>query len=891
MKNLVPFLALSVAASPVSWAQCSYQTVAGSAVTFSGNGVPVAQSVFNNPSSIVAAGDGSIYIADTRNNRVRRISPSGIINTVAGTGEPGFSGDNGPAAQAFLNQPAGLALGADGTLYIADTSNNRVRAVRTDGSIVTVAGQGQATFAGDGGPAIMASLNLPTGLAVDATGRLLIVDSWNNRVRRVERDGTIMTVAGSQGRDDYNYAVPCCQAAPETAPGPSVPLYSPTAVRVGADGEVYISDTLALRVLDTTGSLSTYVFYNQGYSPQVTSSTPVANLQIFSAIPIPVTDGSLVLLTPTQVLDVVNGVASPLNVALLGFYDGASDPSTGGIVVLASAPNASPIIQRVTTGGAASTVYAYAPPTDPSKVQSPLNLDLNFPGAIAIGPDHTIYIGDTNSTTILALSPSGQIANFATLPSVPKSMAVDSKGNLWTASGLSIYETVPGSAPKSVHNAPGTVLSIRFDAQDNLYVFNSSLNQPLIRFGTNGAETTILGNLSPGMPSWFDLSGEFPEPMAVAPDGTVYLSFEITFSNNFSQIMQVTPATGAYKLVPMERRIFPAALAFSASGSLYMTTGTGLIYQLLPDGTIVTLYGGDQYGFWGEHGYDSAPQGNYYSGTRDLAVDGEGLFTVDSGSGSVKRIALDSCAPAPTPAINAVIESATSNTNLYLAAGQLFTIYGLRLGPTTGIVTQFDATGHLPNLVAGMQVTVNGIPAPLLYVSAGQINAIVPFELAGQEPARIAVTGNGATSDVSLGTIGNYGPGIFNYAVGTVGTPEYYAAMLNADGTVNSATNPAKSGTNVTIFATGTGATNPAGSDGAQSGLPLKRPVWPVTVVVANQKITPLYAGTAPTEVEGVTQINLTLPDLSGVGGSAASIGIEMGTGIPPNSRLFYFTQ
>jgi len=144
---------------------------------------------------------------------------------------------------------------------------------------------------------------------------------------------------------------------------------------------------------------------------------------------------------------------------------------------------------------------------------------------------------------------------------------------------------------------------------------------------------------------------------------------------------------------------------------------------------------------------------------------------------------------------------------------------------------------------------------------------------------------------VSLGTIGNYGPGIFNYAVGTVGTPEYYAAMLNADGTVNSATNPAKSGTNVTIFATGTGATNPAGSDGAQSGLPLKRPVWPVTVVVANQKITPLYAGTAPTEVEGVTQINLTLPDLSGVGGSAASIGIEMGTGIPPNSRLFYFTQ
>jgi uncharacterized protein (TIGR03437 family) len=267
------------------------------------------------------------------------------------------------------------------------------------------------------------------------------------------------------------------------------------------------------------------------------------------------------------------------------------------------------------------------------------------------------------------------------------------------------------------------------------------------------------------------------------------------------------------------------------------------------------------------------------------------LFTIDRLAQSIKKIALDSCTPQPSPSIVAAVESATSNPSLKLAAGQLFSIYGFRLGPTDGIGTQFDASGHLPTLVSGTQVTVNGIPAPLLYISATQINAIVPFDLAGQRPASISVTNGNLQSDVYATQIGNFGPAIFSHVVGNQGT---FVAMSNADGTINSETHPAKLGTPVTILATGVGATSPSGDDGARAGTMLKTPVWPVTIKVEEQTAHLLYVGTAPTQVEGVTQINLVLPDsLPGRGGAAAFIRIEMGNGVPgpsPRDLVFYFT-
>jgi sugar lactone lactonase YvrE len=148
------------------------------------------QEVNENPEpggSIALDGQGRLYLADTLNDRVRRIDfAARTVTTVAGNGERAFSGDGGPATAASLNRPRDVEIGPDNRLYIADTDNHRVRAVDLGtGVIVTVAGNGQATYAGDGGPASAASLHRPFGISFDRTGALYVADTFNDRIRRV----------------------------------------------------------------------------------------------------------------------------------------------------------------------------------------------------------------------------------------------------------------------------------------------------------------------------------------------------------------------------------------------------------------------------------------------------------------------------------------------------------------------------------------------------------------------------------------------------------------------------------------------------------------------------------------------------------------------------------
>ena len=176
------------------------QTIAGNGRRGSGgDGGSALQASFQDPTALALGADGTIFVADTSNNRVRALHPNGTITTVAGTGEDGFSGDGGPARTAQLSGPEGLAVDSAGDLFVADTGNDRVRVIRPNGVIDTVAGSGRAGFAGDGGKAQAADLNAPAGLAVAGDGSLLIADSANNRVRRVAPGGIITTVAGDGG--------------------------------------------------------------------------------------------------------------------------------------------------------------------------------------------------------------------------------------------------------------------------------------------------------------------------------------------------------------------------------------------------------------------------------------------------------------------------------------------------------------------------------------------------------------------------------------------------------------------------------------------------------------------------------------------------------------------
>jgi sugar lactone lactonase YvrE len=146
------------------------------------------------PTALALDDEGSLYISDSGRHQVLKLGPEGRLLTVAGTGTAGFSGDGGPATAAQLHGPWGLALDPQGQLLIADAANHRVRRVTPEGIIATLAGTGTPGFAGDGGPAPRARLDRPLDLTVDSQGTLFLVDSLNGRIRKVDREGVITTV-------------------------------------------------------------------------------------------------------------------------------------------------------------------------------------------------------------------------------------------------------------------------------------------------------------------------------------------------------------------------------------------------------------------------------------------------------------------------------------------------------------------------------------------------------------------------------------------------------------------------------------------------------------------------------------------------------------------------
>jgi hypothetical protein len=269
-------------------------TVAGTGrAGFSGDGGPAVQARLDAPLGLVADTAGNLYVADGANNRVRRVSPAGIITTVAGSGNGSFSGDGGPATKAGmgpvnvavdgadnlyivgdnrvrkvdasgiittvagggspadgvgdggqatsarLNVPTAAALDARGDLFIVEHLGQRVRMVTRDGVITTVAGTGKAVFAGDGGPATAAELDLPINIALDNSGHLYIADVGNHRVRMLGSDGTIHTVAGGGNPAD---------GLGDGGPATEAFLSTPTEVALDGAGNLFIADSDALRI-------------------------------------------------------------------------------------------------------------------------------------------------------------------------------------------------------------------------------------------------------------------------------------------------------------------------------------------------------------------------------------------------------------------------------------------------------------------------------------------------------------------------------------------------------------------------------------------------------------------------------------------------------------------
>ena len=661
-------------------------TVVGNGTAgFSGDGGPATSAELNGPSGVAVDGAGNLFIADYSNNRVRKVTPSGTISTVAGNGTRGFSGDGGPATSAELDFPSGVAVDGAGNLFVGDQWNNRIRKVTPAGAISTVAGNGTAGFSGDGGPATSAELFRPGGGAVDGAGDLYIADMDNYRIRKVTPAGTISTVAGN-GSLGFSG---------DGGPATSAELYQPTGVAVDGAGDIFIADNgnSRIRFVAPAGTINTVAGNGAagfgGDGGQATSAEIdwPTGLAVDSGGDLFITDYSrLRVLTPmtstasssyTISTVVGNGTTAfsgdggPASSAAL--YEPA-DVAVDGAGNLYIADTFNYRIRKVTPAGAISTVAGNGISGFNADGGPATSAELGDPYGVAVDSAGNLYIADTMNSRIRKVTPAGTISTVA--------------GN-----GTGGFSGDGGPATSAELSAP---FGVAVDGVGNLFIADTT-NSRIRKVTSAGTISTVAGN------GTFGFSGDggpatsagLSAPFGVAVDGAGNL-FVADAQNN--RIRKVTP-TGTISTVAgngtagvsgdggqatsaeLNR---PLGVVVDSAGNLFIAdTSNSRIRRVTPAGTISTVAGNGTGGFSGDGGPATSAELDAPFG---VALDGAGdLFIADTYSDHIRKL---------TPIVSSPPTFTISKTHSgNFSQGVLAETYTVTVGnlassgPTSGTVT------------------------------------------------------------------------------------------------------------------------------------------------------------------------------------------------------------
>lgn len=607
---------------------------------------------FSEVGGVAKDSTGNVYVADSGNNAIRKISPTGVVSTLAGNGSRGLI--NGIGNAATFNYPMGVAVDSTGIIYVADTGNHVIRKISTSGVVSTFAGSGSIGFIN--GTGSNASFNTPSGLAVDRSGAVFVADKYNHAIRKITPSGVVSTFAGT-GVDGFANGI-----------GTAASFFYPSGVAVDIAGNVFVADSSnnAIRKISPLAAVSTFArVASTGLTVDNSGNVFVADYW----------GQSVYQITSAGVVNTFAGSGSP------DFIDGTGTAASfffpSGVVVDSSgdvfvADLANHAIRKISSTANVTTVAGRRDFGFVNGVGTTVRFD--YPRGVAADGSGNVYVADFRNNVIRKISATGVVTTFAGSGltgfdngpgstasfNYPSGVAVDSTGNVYVADRLNhairkisstgVVSTLAGSGSRGFINGSGTAASfalpigVALDGFGNIYVADAD-NSAIRKITLSGVVSTVAGNGSPGFTNGTGISATFAWPNAVALDasGNIFVSDS---DNNVirkitsSGVVSTFAGTGSFGFnngtgttASFQK---PSGVAFDNKGNLFVAdTGNNAIRKISQLGVVTTLSGDGTSGYLNGAGSTARFNGPY-----GVAVDNNGIVYVSDAINNAIRIIL-----------------------------------------------------------------------------------------------------------------------------------------------------------------------------------------------------------------------------------------------------------